>query len=218
MNVVATVSTKAEAMYHMLKQELLSGEIRGGQRLVIAELAKKYNVSSMPIREAIKRLQQEGWVDVFPHIGAVAKATDIFKFKEIVEVRTELEVLATVTATLKITTHAFQRLEKLVAKMEKNIGSTTMHKFMVLDRKFHFALYENSSNTFLVETVASLWDRASISQFIFAWDSSRAVSSLTEHKAILDALSRKDALLAGELVRKHKDNSLIRLMRIFENK
>jgi len=201
-------------MYLALKQELLSGEIKGGQRLIIADIAKKYNVSPMPVREAIKRLQQESWVDVLPHIGAVAKTTDIATFKDIVEVRTHLEVLATVTATQKITARALHKLEKLVEKMEKNIGSTTMHKFMVLDRKFHFALYENSPNAFLVETVASLWDRTSVSQFIFAWDSLRAVESLTEHKAILDAVSRKDVDVAGELMRRHKDRSLARLTQL----
>lgn len=218
MNIAATVSTKGDAMYQALKQELLSGEIKAGQRLIIADLAKKHNVSPMPVREAIKRLQQEGWVDVLPHIGAVAKTTDLGTFKEIVAVRTELEVLATVTATQKFSARALHKLEKLVQRMEKSIQSTTMHKFMILDRKFHFAIYENSPNAFLVETVASLWDRTSVSQFIFAWDSFRAVDSLKEHKDILGAISRKEAQLAGALVRQHKDRSLVRLTRVLTAK
>lgn len=218
MNSVASVPTKGEAMYQALKQALLSGDIRGGQRLIIADIAKHHNVSPMPVREAIKRLQQEGWVDVLPHIGAVAKTTDLAKFKEIVEVRTHLEVLATVTATQRITARALLRLERLVARMEKNLQSTEVHKAMRMDRKFHFALYENSPNAFLVESVAALWDRASISQFIFAWDSFRAAASLKEHKAILDAVSRRDAQLAGELVREHKNRSLQRLVHILESR
>lgn len=218
MNRAAVVSTKGESMYQALKNGLLSGEIKGGQRLIIADLAKKHNVSPMPVREAIKRLQQEGLVDVLPHIGAIVKTTDVATFKDIVEVRTHLEVLATTTATQKITARGIQRLKKLVERMEKNVSSTTMHTFMKIDRKFHFALYNNSPNTFLVENVAALWDRTHVSQFIFAWDSSRAVESLKEHKAILEAVSQKDAEAAGELMRQHKDKSLERLARILESR
>ncbi len=205
------VATKSDAVYQVLKNDLLTGQIRGGERMVISDLATKYHVSPMPVREAIKRLQQEGWVDFVPHLGAVAKSIDIDKFREMVEVRTQLEILATVTATPKINQRALRKLEGIVERMEKNIGSTTMNKFMTLDRKFHFAIYEHSPNAFLVENVDSLWERTTISQYIFAWDSTRAVDSHEEHKGILQAITQKDAQLAGELLKQHKDNSLDRL-------
>lgn len=218
MSITVNVATKSEAMYKILKQELLSGEIRGGQRMVIADLASKHNVSPMPVREAINRLQQEGWVDVVPHFGAVVKNIDIEKFTEIVEVRNQLEILAVMTAIPRMTPRAIQKLENIIEKMETTIGSTTMHKFMALDRKFHFAIYDNSPNVFLIENVSSLWERTSISQYIFAWDASRAVESHKEHKDILAAIVKKEPLLAGELLKQHKEKSLGRLMIVLNPK
>ena len=198
-------------MYQALRQELLMGELRPGQRLVISDLAKRHSVSPMPVREALKRLQQEGFVDVVPHIGAVVKTLDFPKYREVVEVRNQLEIMAAVTATERITARSVKRLHSIIAKMEKTIESGEVHKFMLLDQKFHFAIYENSPNAFLVENVSMLWDRCGISPYIFAWDTVRAVESHKEHVRLVEAIERKEAQLVGELVRQHKERSLERL-------
>jgi DNA-binding GntR family transcriptional regulator len=125
-----------------------------------------------------------------------------------------MEILATVTAAQRMASRAFRKLETILEKMGKNVANTSMHKFMVLDRKFHFAIYENSPNTFLVANVSALWDRTSISQFIFAWDSIRAVESLKEHTQIFEAIRNREGRKAGDLIREHKERSLNRLMRV----
>lgn len=213
MNLTPAVSTKNEVMYQALKQELLSGEIKPGQRLIISDLATKHSVSPMPVREAIKRLQQEGLVDVVPHIGAVVKSLDFPRYREVLEVRNQLEIMATVSAAGRMTARAFKKIDSILDKMDKNKTSTSKHKFMVLDRKFHFAIYENAPNAFLVENVSMLWDRCNISSYVLAWDSSRAVESHAEHIEIFEAIKKKEAQAAGELVRQHKERSMERLMK-----
>ncbi|GHV50114.1 GntR family transcriptional regulator [Deltaproteobacteria bacterium] len=211
MEVHPAVSTKNEAMYQALRQELLSGALRPAQRLIISSLAEKHHVSPMPVREAIKRLQQEGLVDVVPHIGAVVKTLDFPRYRDVVEVRNQLEILAIMTATERMTLRALKKLDSLISRMEKSITAGNMPKVIVFDRKFHFAIYENAPNTFLVENVSMLWDKCNISPYVFAWDAVRAVESLNEHKRILDAIKNKQAAVAGDLLRRHKERSLERL-------
>jgi len=206
-----TVSTKNEVVYHSLRQELLDGEIRPGQRLVISDLADKYSVSPIPVREALKRLQQEGFLDVVPYIGAIVKSIDFQKYKEMVEVRNQLEILAATSSVPRITAANFSKLESILAKMEKAIGSVGVNSYMDLDRKFHFTIYENAPNKFLIENVVMLWDRCKISQYIFVWDNIRAKESHDEHTEILEAIKNKEPLKTGELIRQHKERSLARL-------
>jgi len=205
------VTTKNEVMYHALRQELLAGEILPGQRLVISDLAEKHSVSPMPVREALKRLQQEGFVDVVPHIGAIAKSVDFQRYVEIVDVRNQLEILAATTAVRQMTAAGIRRLESIFAKMEKAIGSARAASFMDLDRKFHFALYEHSPNAFLVENVAMLWDRCKMSQHVFVWDSVRAGESHREHAEIVAAVKGGKPERTGDLIRQHKARSLEKL-------
>lgn len=205
------VPTKNEAMYHALRQGLLAGKIKPGQRLVISDLAEKHSVSPIPVREAIKRLQQEGFVEVVPHIGAVVTSIKFSTYKEMVAVRNQLEVMAAVSATERLTATGIRRLESMLARMGKLIGSVGTRELMDLDRKFHFAIYEFSPNGFLIENVAMLWDRCNISKYVFAWDSVRAQESLTEHTEILATIKEKKALRVGELIRQHKERSLERL-------
>lgn len=205
------IGTKNEAIYQNLRQGLLSGDVKPGQRLVLSELASRYNVSPIPVREAIRRLQQEGLVEVIPHIGAIAKSIDLEKYQEIVEVRNLLEVAAASSAASRITPAAVRKLEAMHTKMEKYIGSANMCKFIESDRKFHFAIYDFSANSFLVENVFMLWDRCKISGYILAWGQERALESHQEHSEIIAALKEKNVDLVGQLVRRHKERSLERL-------
>lgn len=205
------VPTKNEVMYHALRQGLLAGTIKPGQRLVISNLAEKHSVSPIPVREAIRRLQQEGFVEVVPYIGAIVTSINFSTYKEMVEVRNQLEVMAAMSATERMTTAGIKRLESMLVKMGKLVGFVGMREFMNLDRKFHFGIYEFSPNEFLIESVVTLWDRCNISKYVFAWDSVRAPESLAEHEEILEAVKNKQMLRVGELIREHKEHSFERL-------
>lgn len=205
------VTTKNEVMYLALRRDILSGEMRPGQRLVISDLAERHNVSPVPVREAIKRLQQEGLVEVAPHIGAVVTSIDFAKYEEMVEVRNQLEVMAAISAAERIPASGIRKLESVLARMEKTISSLGMRKFMDLDKRFHFAIYSHSPNTFLVENVAMLWDRCNISKYVFAWDNARAFESHKEHAEILEAIKAGKIQPVGDLIRRHKERSLERL-------
>ena len=78
--------TKNEYIYEKLKDEIVDGKLASGERIIIREVSKKFGVSGVPIREALNRLQQDGLVEIIPHVGAKVVEFDLKKFKEIMDV------------------------------------------------------------------------------------------------------------------------------------
>ena len=87
--------TKNVLLYEKLRQKIVKGTLKPGQRLVMAEIAKSFGASETPVREAIRRLESEGYVSFTPHAGAVVTRTDERELSEIYLIRIALEALAT---------------------------------------------------------------------------------------------------------------------------
>src|SRR5512133_2830966 len=86
--------TKNVAVYRKLRQNILKGKLKPGQKIVMADLAKEFGLSETPVREAIRRLESDGYVQFTPHMGAVVTGIDEGQLVEIYLIRSELEALA----------------------------------------------------------------------------------------------------------------------------
>ena len=92
-NRLSGFKTKTEVVYDFLKKNILNGRYRPGEKIVISVIARRLDVSDIPIREAIKRLQTEGLLDITPHVGAKVVEIDQNEFEQITMIRAQLEVL-----------------------------------------------------------------------------------------------------------------------------
>lgn len=198
------------AVLDLLRQAILSGELKPGDRLVESALAQKYMVSRTPIREAIKHLSALNLVRIEKYKGAVVADIDTEEWGEMLVVRAALEGLATALAAEHMDTLDLTNLELYLEKMSLAAEEKNIKVFSEYNEYFHQLINQKSRNAFLqtsIETIlkrawhmrAATWKRIGNPQQI-----------IDEHREILDALKAHDRKAAREVAEIHVLNALIR--------
>lgn len=187
-----TFQTKNDMVYNVLKEQIVTGELMPGERITVMQCAEELGVSAMPVREALKRLQQEGLVKITPHAGAQVIKCDKRQFSEIVEIRNLIEPYAAKLATLRLTEKDFEALDKIVEEMQVCADTGDTVTYSDLNFKFHHYVYDRCGNEILSEMINSLWERSRMSRNVFLMDRERIAPSLEEHKKCLECLKSGD--------------------------
>lgn len=193
--------TAHEFVRNVLRRAILSGELRGGTRLVQADLASMLEVSTTPVREALRDLASEGLIRFDPHRGAVVQELSGDELREIYMIREILEPFALRLAVPKVTPELLERLRELHEKMASEPHSAD---WVDANRNFHLAIYEAAGHPRLSALIKGLED-ASV---MYIGASLKDVEGLREtavhdHGEILAALENGDADAAVEAVLTH---------------
>lgn len=199
--------TKTEIVYEKLKEDIISGILRQGEKIIAREISKELGVSDIPVREALKKLETEGLVENIPYVGSRVSQINLKKAAEIFAVRLELEAFATRLAAENAKAEEIDELQKIVDEIDEinhDVQNTDLKKISRLNKAFHRRLYELSGNEVLCEHIFSLMDRSQYSQSIFAYLPNRQEYSNEEHQSIVDALRKGNVTEAEEAFRKHK--------------
>ncbi len=198
--------TKNEYVYDQLKESIIHGELKQGERLIIDKLAKRFGVSAIPIREALSMLSKEGLVIHTPHVGAHITPINYEELKENFIIRTELEGLATLYAADHLTDRDFKRLKKNMNLMRQVIENKEFSKIKAINREFHEIIHQACPFPKLYKMIYDLWDNIERVQSVFAHvlGPRRANSALREHGEILHALQQREGHIAQYLIKKHK--------------
>ncbi len=200
--------TKNEAVYELLKQEILKGEIKPGEKIVISDLSKRFGFSEIPIREAIRRLESEGFLIVKPHVGIEVSKINPDEIIELYLIRTELECLAANLATPNIVQEDLNCLIQINREMELAFQKGDCEALTSLNKDFHLRIYQTARRKHLYKLIAELWEKINWIRSVFSLTPQIALDSLKEHNQIIEALKRGDAELVVKLTRQQKQNSL----------
>lgn len=203
--------TKNVIIYEKLRQMIIQGKLKPGQRLIMSNLAKTFDSSETPVREAIRRLESEGYVTFTPHAGAMVTLIDDRELSEIYMIRISLEALATRLAGPYITSDDFDWLKKKNNEMEIAIQKNRYESLAGINREFHFRIYKAAPFPRLYKMIADLWDAFERWPCVFSYVPSRARASIQEHKQILTALETGDIEKADNLMKIQKERSLTAL-------
>lgn len=195
--------TLTDRIYQLLKDGIVRHKFKPGERLLDQEIASNLGVSRTPVREAINRLGTEGLVDIIPRRGAFVTDLSDKHIKDLYEVREVLEVLAVQRAVPLLQDKDIAVLEQVLKEFTVALDKDAHLTCFELDRKFHDQLVELSGNTKLVEINALLGGSIQVTRWRHCQDGYRHARSLEEHRAILEALAKRDADLASKLVREH---------------
>ena len=198
--------TAHEFVRETLRRAILSGELPGGTRLVQAELAMTLEVSTTPVREALRDLASEGLIRLDPHRGAVVPELSGDEVHDIYAIRQLLEPYAMRQAVPKVTEQLLDRLRKLHQRM---LDEPQSAEWVDFNRVFHMALYDATVSPRLANIIRSLQD-ASV---MYIGASLKRVPHLREdanqdHAAILAALEARDTEAAVKAILKHLEVSL----------
>ena len=145
-----------ELVFTTLRQAILKGELQPGERLMEIQLAEKMGVSRTPIREAIRKLANEGLVTMIPRKGAIVAGISEKMLRDVLRVRMVLEKMAYEYAFENITDEAIEDLKAAERGFEAAVESNDLVGIAEADEKFHFIIYEAAGNDKLMEILTTL--------------------------------------------------------------
>ena len=205
-----------DVVFKTLRQSILTGELKPGERLMEIHLAEKLGVSRTPIREAIRQLELEGLVVMLPRRGAQVAHITEKSMSDVLEVRLALDELAVELACERITDEEIERLREACLEFEKAVDSSDIRAITSADVAFHDIIYAASRNNRLVQMVNNLAEQMYRYRFEYIKDDSGWQSLITEHRMITDAIAMRDSELASRAIHVHvknQENSIIRTIR-----
>jgi DNA-binding GntR family transcriptional regulator len=205
--------TKNVVVYRKLRQSIIKGKLKPGQKLVMADLAKTFGLSETPVREAIRRLESDGYVHFTPHTGAVVTKIDEGKLVEIYLIRIELEALATRLASPHITDRDIEFLNKKNHDMETAIRQNKYENLGALNKDFHLRIYKAAPFPRLYKMICDLWDTFERWPSVFSYVPERAVASVEEHRKIIEALRIGDMEQSDRLMKEQKVRAMAALQK-----
>ncbi len=199
--------TKSELVFDTLKKRIINGEIEPGTELVISRLSEEFNVSTIPVREAIKTLASEGLVEIEPHKSAKVAEFNLEKLHQIITIRAGLEGYAARLAVLHINEIQLRTLENIVNKMKEAMLKSDAENFNLNNLKFHRYLYQIAPYPMLYEMIVKVWDGGKWTRSVFAISPKRMEKSIEEHMEIIRAIKNRDEDRVERLVREHRINA-----------
>ena len=204
------VATKSERAYARVREMVLTGELEPGAVLNQAVLARQIGISTTPLREALRRLAQQGLVELGAHRDARVAPLDAAEARDLVELRQDLDPLAAGLAAQRRTAADLAEIADSLARLE-SLPEDPSPAQLAGHRRFHAALYRASHNAVLVETLDGLWDKTDRYRrhALRAGRSDEEVAQRAEeHRLLVEAVSDRDAAVATELMRRHVGSSL----------
>ena len=145
-----------EVVFRAIREAILKGELKAGERLMEIQLAEKLGVSRTPIREALRKLELEGLVVSIPRKGAMVAQMSAAEFEDMLVVRKSLEKLAASLACQRMTEEEMQDLERFANEMEDAMKRKNVIEIATADENFHECIYKSSKNPKLISILNSL--------------------------------------------------------------
>jgi DNA-binding GntR family transcriptional regulator len=200
--------SKANQIYEQLREAILNGSLPPGEKLNSDELAQSLQVSRMPVREAIKRLQAEALVDVVPHKEVRVSRLSKDLVEQTLFVLTILEQETIRLAAKRISASEVARLAALCDEMEVFSKRGNLADMLRVNLEFHAYIRNIAGNSVLDSVQASLFDTVERYRRVLICSRSRQEAILKDHRALVDALARLDTDAAVQQVGHHYRGAL----------
>ncbi|MFD0337647.1 GntR family transcriptional regulator [Streptomyces sp. NPDC127117] len=194
-----------ERVYEALLELITTRALRPGQHLVESELAGHLGVSRQPVREALQRLNTEGWVDLRPAQGAFVHEPTEEEADQLLSVRTLLEAEAARLAAANSSTAGIAALEELCAKGEQAVADDDVDLAVATNAAFHAKVMELAGNVVLAELAGQV-DRR-VRWYYTPVARQRGTRSWIEHRSLIAAISSRDEQRATEIMRSHTEHT-----------
>lgn len=195
-----------DVVFNTLRQEILTGKLKPGERLMEIHLANKLGVSRTPIREAIRKLELEGLVIMIPRRGAEVAQITWKNLKDVLEVRRALDVLAIELACDRMTEEELRKLNEACDNFRAATKSQDTRKIAEADVALHDIIVASTQNTRLIQLVNNLSEQMYRYRFEYLKDATQHDMLVQEHKEMYNSILNKDRVAAAAVGCKHIDN------------
>lgn len=191
----------------VLRQAIKDGVLKPGERLMEIRLAEELGVSRTPIREAIRKLEQEGFVVMVPRRGTYVADISLKDISQVFEIRGALEELAAGLAAERITPDELERLERILVEINEYMANDSFDKIVDADVRFHDILYHASRNQRLVDILNNLREQMLRFRSISMHYPGRLVATWEEHRRMVENIAQHNSAMARKVAKKHMENS-----------
>jgi len=192
-----------EVVFEYLRNAILNGTLKPGERLMEISLAEQLGVSRTPVREAIRKLEKEKFVEMVPRKGAYVANLTARDILEVLEIRIVLEGFASRLAAERMGDEDIAELEGILAKFNEALESLDRPEMIRRDNEFHNKIYSAAKNNKLVEIVKELHDQFQRFRLIFFNEYDDYNDLSVWHANILDAIKNRDGNKAKECAEYH---------------
>lgn len=195
-----------DVVFNTLRQAILTGELKPGERLMEIHLANRLGVSRTPIREAIRKLELEGLVTMIPRRGAeVAQITEK-SMSDVLEVRRAMDALCVELACERITEEELAQLKEACGYFEQVVRTKDVKQIAQADVELHDIILQATGNQRLIQLVNNLSEQMYRYRFEYIKDFSQHERLVEEHRIIYESLVGRDKERACEAAKVHIDN------------
>ncbi len=199
----------------LLRSDIILGELPFGSRLRIDELATRYGVSHMPIREALRELHGEGLVVIEPNRGARVRSIHIGFVEDLFDIRSAIETMLARRASERRSDAHARRLAETEAALEARVAAADYAAVPAANRGFHAVINDAAGNPGALSLVDRHWLLVAALWQYYGYDEGRFHGVIDDHRHLLRAIERRDAtsaaMLMGAHIEKAKHDLLARM-------
>ncbi|GIO57735.1 GntR family transcriptional regulator [Paenibacillus cineris] len=192
----------SEQIYLRLKREIIAGELQPGTRLIVLDIAGKFQVSQAPVREALERMKQEGLINGIPNKGSVVSNITSKEIRDIFVLREIIEGYAVRTSMPTLSEDDYEQLEMIIRSMEEAVERDDTLGILELDMDFHGFFYKRCDNQAILE----LWNqmRTKVMRFMAISNRHHTTDLLAEwHRRLITVLQTGDGDAVEEAFIEH---------------
>jgi DNA-binding GntR family transcriptional regulator len=204
-------------IYEILKDQIIKGVLKPGERLVVSDLAAHLGVSVTPLRDALRRLSGDGWVEIVPRRGTFVSECTRETVREVFRARAVVECAAAERVT-EAPARLFEEMEETISEMSRihslgeNGRAREYRRYVDWDAEFHRCIVRLLDNQRITEFYEQLRWPAQVVRGLSYANYERAAETIAEHVAILEALKQRDASKAKAVIRDHLDGAEAELL------
>lgn len=205
-----------EIIFNSLREAIIVGELKPGERLMEVQLAEKMGVSRTPVREAIRKLELEGLVNMLPRKGAHVAELSVKDIMDVLEVRASLDGLATALAAQRIRDEELHELKHVQGQLITYVEKGNLQGSIKKDVEFHDIIYRSSRNEKLIQIANNLREQVHRFRVIFLKDYGSPKEIIKEHTEIFDAIQNRDAdtsRTAADLHIKKQEEAIVKAIK-----
>lgn len=199
--------TALEAVLAELRREIASGRLAPGAQLVQEDIAQRYGVSRVPVREALRILEGEGQLTYHAHRGYFVTLLSVDDLDEVYRLRELLETEALGRAVSAVTDEDIAELDAQLTRMEDASAAEDITRLTQENRNFHFAMFGLSDSPRLERLIRLLWDATDAYRAVYFIEPENRARVQSEHRAMVKALAARDTKTLIEVQDSHRQHA-----------
>ena len=196
-----------EVVFETIREAIISGDLKPGERLMEVQLAEELGVSRTPVREAIRKLELEGFLIMLPRKGAYVAEISLKDIIDVFEIRAALDSLAAGLAAERITDEELEDLERSLLSVVESADQNDLDGIVDTDTSFHDIIYKASRNERLIQIINNLREQIQRFRTTSLAFPGRMQIAVDEHRKIVEAISERNVSLAQSLAQEHIESA-----------